>query len=155
MAANSFKGSDRLFQRGQADSSECEIQGIALTQQGISHARLTGTQIHQVVSGSDSLPDTWKVYFYVSPYTRTRSSLQEIVRSFPRKCVIRVREKCRIREPDFGNFQITEEMKVIKDVRQRISCLIYDGSDTDTYGLNIWEITFKKVQAFLNLYGET
>ncbi|MFS7955993.1 putative phosphoglycerate/bisphosphoglycerate mutase, active, histidine phosphatase superfamily [Helianthus anomalus] len=99
---------------------------IALTQQqGISQARLAGTQIRQVVSGSDSLPDTWKVYFYVSPYTRTRSSLREIARSFPRKCVIGVKEKCRIREPDFGNFHITEEMKVIKDVRQRFGRFFY------------------------------
>ncbi|KAJ0464496.1 putative phosphoserine phosphatase [Helianthus annuus] len=98
---------------------------IALTPQGISQARLAGTQIRQVVSGSDSLPDTWKVYFYVSPYTRTRSSLREIARSFPRKCVIGVREECRIREQDFGNFQITEEMKVIKDVRQRFGRFFY------------------------------
>ncbi|KAJ0703934.1 putative phosphoserine phosphatase [Helianthus annuus] len=98
---------------------------IALTQQGISQARLAGTQIRQVVSGSDSLPDTWKVYFYVSPYTRARSSLREIARSFPRKCVIGVREECRIREQDFGNFQITEEMKVIKDVRQRFGRFFY------------------------------
>ncbi|KAF5769477.1 putative phosphoglycerate/bisphosphoglycerate mutase, active, histidine phosphatase superfamily [Helianthus annuus] len=98
---------------------------IALIQQGISQARLAGTQIRQLVSGSDSLPDTWKVYFYVSPYTRTRSSLREIARSFPRKCVIGVREECRIREQDFGNFQITEEMKVIKDVRQRFGRFFY------------------------------
>ncbi|KAJ0464497.1 putative phosphoserine phosphatase [Helianthus annuus] len=98
---------------------------IALTQQGISQARLAGTQIRQLVSGSDSLPDTWKVYFYVSPYTRTQSSLREIARSFPRKCVIGVREECRIREQDFGNFQITEEMKVIKDVRQRFGRFFY------------------------------
>ncbi|KAM0006037.1 putative histidine phosphatase superfamily, clade-1 [Helianthus debilis subsp. tardiflorus] len=98
---------------------------IALTQQGISQARHAGTQIRQVVSASDSLPETWKVYFYVSPYTRTRSSLREIARSFPRKCVIGVREECRIREQDFGNFQITEDMKVIKDVRQRFGRFFY------------------------------
>ncbi|KAK1410757.1 hypothetical protein QVD17_37296 [Tagetes erecta] len=98
---------------------------ISLTQQGIAQARLAGTQIRHVISDSDKQLDNWKVYFYVSPYTRTRSSLREVARSFPRKCVIGVREECRIREQDFGNFQITEEMKVIKDVRQRFGRFFY------------------------------
>lgn len=88
---------------------------IALTQQGITQARLAGAQIRCVLSDSDN----YNVYFYVSPYTRARSSLREIAKSFPKKCVIGVREECRIREQDFGNFQVTEKMKIIKDVRQK------------------------------------
>lgn len=100
---------------------------IALTQQGITQARNAGTQIQRVISNSDNIIDdnNWKVYFYVSPYTRTRSSLREIARSFPRKSVIGVREECRIREQDFGNFQVTEKMKVIKDARQKYGRFFY------------------------------
>ncbi|KAK9062280.1 hypothetical protein SSX86_019466 [Deinandra increscens subsp. villosa] len=98
---------------------------IALTQQGIAQARLAGNQIRRVISDSDNLVDNWKVYFYVSPYTRTRLTLREIAKSFPRKCVIGVREECRIREQDFGNFQITEKMKAIKDDRQKFGRFYY------------------------------
>ncbi|KAI3747406.1 hypothetical protein L6452_09862 [Arctium lappa] len=98
---------------------------IGLTQQGIAQARLAGNQIRRVVSDSDGLLDNRKVYFYVSPYTRTRSSLREIARSFPRKCVIGVREECRIREQDFGNFQVTDKMNVIKDTRQKFGRFFY------------------------------
>ncbi|KVI08501.1 phosphoglycerate mutase-like protein AT74H [Cynara cardunculus var. scolymus] len=98
---------------------------IELTQQGIAQAKHAGAQIRSVLSDSDGLLDNWKVYFYVSPYTRTRSTLREIARSFPRKCVNGVREECRIREQDFGNFQVTEKMNVIKDTRQKFGRFFY------------------------------
>ncbi|KAJ9541156.1 hypothetical protein OSB04_027662 [Centaurea solstitialis] len=98
---------------------------IGLTQQGVAQARLAGSQIRRAVSDSGGNSDDWKVYFYVSPYTRTRSTLREVARSFPRKCVIGVREECRIREQDFGNFQVTEKMKGIKDTRQKFGRFFY------------------------------
>ncbi|GER38088.1 phosphoglycerate mutase family protein [Striga asiatica] len=67
----------------------------------------------------------WKVYFYVSPYLRTRSTLREIGRAFPRKVVIGAREECRVREQDFGNFQIAQRMKVIKETRERFGRFFY------------------------------
>lgn len=67
----------------------------------------------------------WKVYFYVSPYERTRSTLREIGRAFSRRRVIGVREECRIREQDFGNFQVVERMKVIKETREKFGRFFY------------------------------
>ena len=61
----------------------------------------------------------------MSPYVRTRSSLREIAKAFPRKSVIGVREECRIREQDFGNFQVTERMKDIKECRQKFGRFFY------------------------------
>ncbi|KAK9049650.1 hypothetical protein SSX86_031382 [Deinandra increscens subsp. villosa] len=97
---------------------------IPLTPDGIQQANLAGKQIRDVVSDSGRVGN-WKACFYVSPYERTRSTLREIGRSFPRKRVIGVKEECRIREQDFGNFQITERMKVIKETREKFGRFFY------------------------------
>ncbi|XP_077219181.1 phosphoglycerate mutase-like protein AT74 [Tasmannia lanceolata] len=88
---------------------------IPLTPLGLQQARLAGQGIRNVVSNCPN----WKLYFYVSPYQRTRSTLCEIGKSFSRRRIIGVREECRIREQDFGNFQVEERMKVIKETRER------------------------------------
>ncbi|CAL0308578.1 unnamed protein product [Lupinus luteus] len=95
---------------------------IDLTAEGLSQARLAGSHLRSVIASSAS---NWKVYFYVSPYARTRSTLREIGRSFSKKRVIGVREECRIREQDFGNFQERERMEVIKEQRQRFGRFYY------------------------------
>nr|XP_043606709.1 phosphoglycerate mutase-like protein AT74H [Erigeron canadensis] len=97
---------------------------IPLTEDGIQQAKLAGTQIRNVVSDSGKLKN-WKVCFYVSPYERTRSTLREIGRSFGRNRVIGVKEECRIREQDFGNFQIAERMNIIKQTRERFGRFFY------------------------------
>ncbi|CAJ1960914.1 unnamed protein product [Sphenostylis stenocarpa] len=96
---------------------------IQLTHHGIAQARLAGARMRGLISGDDS--PNWRVYFYVSPYTRTRSTLREIGRSFSKKRVIGVREECRIREQDFGNFQVQDRMNVIKETRQRFGRFFY------------------------------
>ncbi|XP_051146607.1 phosphoglycerate mutase-like protein AT74 [Andrographis paniculata] len=97
---------------------------IPLTPLGIDQAKLAGSQICRVVSDEGASSD-WKVYFYVSPYVRTRSTLREIGRAFPKNKVIGVREECRVREQDFGNFQVAERMKVIKETRERFGRFFY------------------------------
>nr|CAD1829689.1 unnamed protein product [Ananas comosus var. bracteatus] len=77
-----------------------------------------GRGIREAVSEGGRAPG-WKVYFYVSPYERTRSTLREIGRAFPKERILGVREECRIREQDFGNFQVEGRMKVIKETRER------------------------------------
>ncbi|XP_020114017.1 phosphoglycerate mutase-like protein AT74H isoform X3 [Ananas comosus] len=91
---------------------------IPLTPLGAEQARAAGRGIREAVSEGGRAPG-WKVYFYVSPYERTRSTLREIGRAFPKERILGVREECRIREQDFGNFQVEERMKVIKETRQR------------------------------------
>nr|ACG39006.1 hypothetical protein [Zea mays] len=88
---------------------------IPLTALGAEQARAAGQRIRDVVAGSGN----WKVYFYVSPYARTRATLREIGRAFPRDRVIGAREECRVREQDFGNFQVEERMRAVKETRQR------------------------------------
>ncbi|XP_019711186.1 phosphoglycerate mutase-like protein AT74 isoform X2 [Elaeis guineensis] len=91
---------------------------IPLTRLGVEQARAAGRRIRHVVSDGGQAAN-WKVYFYVSPYERTRLTLREIGRAFSKKRIIGVREECRVREQDFGNFQVEDRMKVIKETRDR------------------------------------
>lgn len=97
---------------------------IPLTPKGIDQAKEAGSRIFDIVSDNGS-EDNWKVYFYVSPYVRARSTLREIGRAFSRRRVLGVREECRIREQDFGNFQVADRMKVIKETRERFGRFFY------------------------------
>ncbi|KAG9457480.1 hypothetical protein H6P81_001988 [Aristolochia fimbriata] len=91
---------------------------IPLTELGREQARSAGVKIRALLSDGGRSPD-WKVYCYVSPYERTRSTLCEMGKAFSKKRILGVREECRIREQDFGNFQVEERMKVIKETRER------------------------------------
>ncbi|KAL3537999.1 hypothetical protein ACH5RR_001365 [Cinchona calisaya] len=99
---------------------------IPLSKNGIEQARQAGEKILDVVSQKgNNNSENWKAYFYVSPYERTRSTLREIGRSFPRNRVNGVREECRIREQDFGNFQDYEKMKELKKIRNLYGRFFY------------------------------
>ncbi|XP_031501184.1 phosphoglycerate mutase-like protein AT74 [Nymphaea colorata] len=89
---------------------------IPLTAAGVRQAREAGAEIRRIVAWSE---EDWRVYFYVSPYARTRATLSEIGRSFSRREIAGVREECRIREQDFGNFQEEKKMQADKKKRQR------------------------------------
>ncbi|KAJ4969570.1 hypothetical protein NE237_016271 [Protea cynaroides] len=104
---------------------------IPLTTHGIDQARLSGQRICRLVS-DDGCSQNWKVYFYVSPYHRTRSTLREIGRAFPKNRIIGVREECRIREQDFGNFQVEERMRAIKVARERFGRFFFRFPDGES-----------------------
>ncbi|TYJ01031.1 hypothetical protein E1A91_A13G126300v1 [Gossypium mustelinum] len=97
---------------------------ISLTEHGRAQARLAASRLRDLISSHGSSQD-WRVYFYVSPYERTRSTLREIGKSFSKKRVIGVREECRIREQDFGNFQVEERMKATKETREKFGRFFY------------------------------
>ncbi|KAK9161396.1 hypothetical protein Syun_007737 [Stephania yunnanensis] len=97
---------------------------IPLTPQGLAQARSAGERLVQVMSG-DGGSEKWRAYFYVSPYQRTRATLREAGRAFGKRRVIGVREECRVREQDFGNFQVEERMRVVKETRERFGRFFY------------------------------
>lgn len=112
--------------RGNLDSaaySTIPDHQIPLTEAGLAQARQAGAQLRDLIAGCSS--PQWRAYFYVSPYARARSTLREIGRAFSKRRVIGVREECRIREQDFGNFQVKERMKVIKQTRERFGRFFY------------------------------
>ncbi|KAK4794112.1 hypothetical protein SAY86_012106 [Trapa natans] len=94
---------------------------IPLTPNGIIQAQEAGRRLRDLISDARD----WRVFFYVSPYERTRSTLRQMGRAFSKRRVIGVREECRIREQDFGNFQVEERMKVIKETRERFGRFFY------------------------------
>ncbi|KAG5127204.1 hypothetical protein JHK82_028039 [Glycine max] len=55
-------------------------------------------------------------YFYMSPYAHTRLTLHEFIWCFLKKRIVGVREESLVREWDFGNFQVKERVKVIKEI---------------------------------------
>ncbi|KAF8116150.1 hypothetical protein N665_0020s0014 [Sinapis alba] len=101
---------------------------IPLTEEGRAQAREAGKKMRALISaqsGGGACGENWRVYFYVSPYERTRTTLREVGKGFSRRRVIGVREECRIREQDFGNFQVEERMRVVKETRERFGRFFY------------------------------
>ena len=85
---------------------------IPLTTKGREQASLAGKKVAShlaIQSDDDSSKEVdltkGKVFFYVSPYLRTRQTLREILREVPKDCIIGIREDPRIAEQQFGNFQ--------------------------------------------------
>ncbi|KAJ7298277.1 hypothetical protein O6H91_16G075300 [Diphasiastrum complanatum] len=96
---------------------------ILLTPEGIRQAEACGATIRKMIE--KTAERDWKVYFYASPYKRTLSTLRHLGRAFEKRRILGVREEPRIREQDFGNFQITEAMKIVKDTRERFGRFFY------------------------------
>uniref|UniRef100_A0A0D6QTC8 Phosphoglycerate mutase-like protein AT74H n=1 Tax=Araucaria cunninghamii TaxID=56994 RepID=A0A0D6QTC8_ARACU len=96
---------------------------IELTKHGMEQAEQCGRKVREIIE-RDGSPD-WRVYFYVSPYRRTLSTLKGVGRAFERDRIIGVREEVRIREQDFGNFQEEDKMKETKEARQRFGRFFY------------------------------
>lgn len=96
---------------------------IGLTEKGMKEAEECGRNIKKMIDG-DGVED-WSVYFYVSPYKRTRQTLQHLATSFRRPRIAGMREEPRLREQDFGNFQDREKMRVEKAVRMLYGRFFY------------------------------
>uniref|UniRef100_A0A6N2MQ59 Phosphoglycerate mutase-like protein AT74H n=1 Tax=Salix viminalis TaxID=40686 RepID=A0A6N2MQ59_SALVM len=88
---------------------------ISLTEKGKAQAEECGQRIREMIEKDEA--DDWKVYFYVSPYKRTRETLQNLARAFERSRIAGMREEPRLREQDFGNFQDRERMRAEKAIR--------------------------------------
>ncbi|KAH7278034.1 hypothetical protein KP509_38G020700 [Ceratopteris richardii] len=96
---------------------------IALTETGWKQALRCGQAVREMIEKDGE--DDWSVYFYVSPYKRTLQTLRGIGRAFDRNRIAGVREEPRLREQDFGNFQIREKMLKQKEQRARYGRFFY------------------------------
>ena len=97
---------------------------IPLTEVGLAQAQDAGARLRHLISTA-STTDSWRVHCYGSPDARAQSTLKELGRSFTKKRIIGVREECRIREQDYGNFQVEERMKATKRTRQMFGRFFY------------------------------
>ena len=74
------------------------------TQRGHEQARAGGEQIKEILDG-DGQGD-YKLFFYMSPYKRSKQTYEGIAAQFGRSIVAGTQEEVQLREQDFGNFQV-------------------------------------------------
>ncbi|CAN6485153.1 unnamed protein product [Victoria cruziana] len=103
---------------------------IELTEKGWRDAEATGRRIREMIVKDGC--DDWKVYFYVSPYTRTLQTLRGLGRAFERERMTGVREEPRLREQDFGNFQDRDKMIIDKAKRLKYGRFFYRFPDGES-----------------------
>ena len=102
---------------------------IELTPKGVEQARQAGRALKELL-GDES------VYFYISPFWRTRSTFENIVRSFPRS-QFRYSEEPRLREQEWGYLRTYGELKRLKAERTAYGAFYYrfpgGEAGTDVY----------------------
>lgn len=102
---------------------------IELTPKGVKQARQAGHALKELL-GDES------VYFYISPFWRTRSTFENIVRSFPRS-QFRYSEEPRLREQEWGYLRTYGELKRLKAERTAYGAFYYrfpgGEAGTDVY----------------------
>ena len=102
---------------------------IELTEKGIRQAIEVGEKLKQVV-GEESM------YFYVSPFWRTRSTFENIVRAFPRN-QFQYNEEPRLREQEWGYLRTHQELQQLLKDRQEYGTFYYrfpgGEAGTDVY----------------------
>ena len=72
---------------------------IPLTSKGREEARLAGKKVEALLhldANGNKIDKKGKVYFYVSPYLRTRQSLREILREVDKESIVGIREDPRM-----------------------------------------------------------
>lgn len=84
---------------------------IELTPKGIEQAQAAGASLKALV-GDETL------YFYVSPFWRTRSTFEHIAKEFPRK-QFTYNEEPRLREQEWGYLRTYAELQHLKEERRR------------------------------------
>lgn len=90
---------------------------IELTEKGVEQARKAGQNLKKMV-GAESL------YFYISPFWRTRSTFENIVRFFP-KNQFKYSEEPRLREQEWGYLRSYDEFQRLKRVREDYGIFYY------------------------------
>lgn len=75
---------------------------IPLTERGREQARVAGRSIAEHVRRHNG---QGKIFFYFSPYLRTRQTLREILHEIDPECIVGMREDPCVAEQQFGNYQ--------------------------------------------------
>ncbi|KAH6833444.1 Phosphoglycerate mutase family protein, partial [Perilla frutescens var. hirtella] len=97
---------------------------IKLIERGVAQAKMAASKIREIVSENAN----WKIFFYVSPWNRTRATMEEMIgrgETFTTDKIVGIREDCRLREQHSGNFQNVEEMRKMKRERNSYGKFFY------------------------------
>mmetsp|Transcript_5 Transcript_5/g.9 ORF Transcript_5/g.9 Transcript_5/m.9 type:complete len:292 (-) Transcript_5:848-1723(-) len=119
---------------------------IPLTNRGREQARLAGKKVasHITPSNIKSNPNTIEsttsnnIFFYVSPYLRTRQTLREILHEIPSDQILGIREDPRISEQQFGNFQSHHTMQDNKATRSDFGRFYYRFPEGGESGFDVY-----------------
>ena len=117
---------------------------IPLSKKGHVQARAAGTKIQDIVGSGP-------VLFYVSPYKRTKQTLDEIKSQFSEDSLentLFTREEPRLREQDFGNFQDVNLIKQFKKERPKFGRFFYRFPHGGESGADV----FDRVSAFCGTF---
>lgn len=103
---------------------------IPLTNVGKHQAYRAGKLIQEIIQDEP-------VYFYTSPYLRTKQTLSEVMLSFEHNDIIGVREEPRLTEQQFGNFQNVANVRAAKQERGEYGRFYYRFAQGES-GLDVY-----------------
>ncbi|KAG2499910.1 hypothetical protein HYH03_002198 [Edaphochlamys debaryana] len=99
---------------------------VPLTARGHMQAREAGKFIKDVCTEAhDRDEDSWRLFFYISPYKRSLQTYEGICSQFPSQNLLGVQEEVQLREQDFGNFQDLQGKQREKAERLRFGRFFY------------------------------
>ena len=75
----------------------------AQTERGRVQAEGAGRAIKDIMDADGS---PYNLFFYTSPYKRSRQTYDEILKAIEPKHMMGAQEEVQLREQDFGNFQV-------------------------------------------------
>ncbi len=117
---------------------------IPLTKRGREQARLAGKKVASHISSSNNnnnpkeVSKSNNIFFYVSPYLRTRQTLREILHEIPSDQILGIREDPRISEQQFGNFQSHHTMQDNKATRSDFGRFYYRFPEGGESGFDVY-----------------
>lgn len=103
---------------------------IRLTSKGHAQASETGHHLRKLLD-ADEL-DAYELFFYISPYRRSKETALGIAQAFEPGTIAGVREEPQLREQDFGNFQDQKRKQVEKRERQSFGRFFYRFPDGES-----------------------
>ena len=95
---------------------------VRLTPRGHDQAESTGLALRNMMDEDDN---KYKLFFYISPYRRSKETAIGIAKAFEGDRILGVREEPQLREQDFGNFQDFEKKQAEKQERHRFGRFFY------------------------------
>ncbi|GAB4814314.1 hypothetical protein N2152v2_001360 [Parachlorella kessleri] len=95
---------------------------VPLTAKGWEQALDAGEKLREIMD-ADGKP--YKLFFYTSPYLRSKQTYEGLIQAFKPEQLVGVQEEVQLREQDFGNFQDAEGKKREKAERLRFGRFFY------------------------------
>lgn len=112
---------------------------VPLTDRGRQQAYEAGKELSDII-GKDG-----KVFFYYSPYKRTRETVAEFQKHIDPEQIISTREEPRMSEQQFGNFQNVEQVLESKQERHEFGRFYYRFKSGEA-GLDV----YSRVSSFIS-----